>query len=70
VAFLAAPYFSILPHKWKDFRKKNVLSIKCVFLSSGKPVSEKVLILRGIQRDIVINVKTFSCEVPVILARF
>ena len=33
-------------------------------------LSKTFLILRRIQRDIVINVKTFSCKVPVILVTF
>ena len=36
----------------------------------GSTLSETFLILRRIQGDIVINVKTSSCEVPVILDGF
>ena len=33
-------------------------------------LSETFLIVRRIERDTVINVKTCSCKVPVILVRF
>ena len=68
VASLAPPCFSTLSHKRHDFRKK--LNIKCVFGFSLQLLSETFLIIRRIQRDIVINVKTTSCKVPVILTRF
>ena len=48
------------------FGKKS-LNIKCVFLLSLQLLFETFLILRRTKRDIVISVKTFSCEVPVIL---
>jgi hypothetical protein len=51
------------------FRKK-LLDIKCVFWFSLQFLSKWLLILRIIQRDIVINVKKSSCKVPLILARF
>jgi hypothetical protein len=51
------------------FRKK-LLNIKCVFGFSLQSLSETFLILRTIQRDIIINVNRFSCKVPVILAEF
>jgi hypothetical protein len=43
---------------------KRLTSIKCVFWFSRQLLSETFLILRRIQRDIVINVKTPSCKVP------
>ena len=67
VASLAAPYFSALPIKRHDFRKKMLLNIKCVFWFSLQLLFETFLILRIIQRDIVINVKMSSCKVPVVL---
>jgi hypothetical protein len=69
VACLALPYFSTLSHRGHDFRKKNSLNIKCVFCFSLQPLSEKSLILRIIERDIV-NVYWVSCPVPVILSDF
>jgi hypothetical protein len=69
VACLTVPYFSTLFHKLRDFRKK-VLNIKCEFWFSLKPLSEKILILRRIQRNSVIRVHRSSCKVAVILVRF
>ena len=69
VACLAVPYFSTLSHKRHDFRK-NVVKHKVIFLFSVKFLSETFLVLRRIQRYIVINVRMSSCIVPVILLRF
>jgi hypothetical protein len=52
------------------FVKKKLLNIKCAFSFSLQLLSETFLILRRIQRDIVINVKTSSRKVPVIIVRF
>ena len=49
---------------------KTLLNIKCVFSFYLQRLSETFLIIRIIQRDTVINVKTSSCGVPVILVRF
>ena len=48
---------------------KELLNIKCVFLSSLQLLSEIFLILRIIRRHII-NVHRPSCKVPVILDRF
>jgi hypothetical protein len=48
------------------FSGKKLLNTNCVFWLSLQPVFEIVLIGRGIQRDIAINVKTSSSKVPVI----
>ena len=69
VASLAPSYFSTLSHKRHDFRK-TLLNTKCVFWVSVQLLSKMSFILRRIQRDVIINVKTSLCEVPVILARF
>jgi hypothetical protein len=53
-----------IPHylnKWQDFRKE-LLNINCVFLCSLQVLSETFLILRRIQRDIVINVELFHAD--------
>ena len=44
--------------------------MKCVFWFYIQLLSKIFLILRRIQRDIVINVKTSSFKVPVILVGF
>jgi hypothetical protein len=49
---------------------EKVLNIKCMFWFSLQYLFETFLILSGVQRDIVINVKTSSCKVPGILVRF
>ena len=69
VVSLAQPYISTLSRKRHDLRGK-VLNIKCAFSFSLQFLSEIFLILRKTERDIVINVKTYSCKVPVILVGF
>jgi hypothetical protein len=49
---------------------KTLLSINCVFLISVQILFEIFLTLRSIQRGVVINIKTSSCKVPVILVGF
>ena len=46
------------------------MNIKYVFLFSLQRLSKTFPILRGIQRDVVENVDTSSCKVPVILLGF
>jgi hypothetical protein len=67
VASLAASCSSALSHTRHNFRKK--LIIKCAFRFSLHLLSEPFLILRSIQRDVIINVPGSSCKVPVILVR-
>ena len=50
--------------------RKKLLSIKCVFRFSLQLLCETFLILRRIQRDIIINVHRSSCQLPLILVRF
>jgi hypothetical protein len=69
VACPALPRFSTLSHKRRDFREK-LLNIKCVFSFSPQNLSEVFLILRRIQRGIIIYVLRSSSKVPVILVRF
>ena len=69
VAPLARPYFSTLSHKQHNFWRK-VFEQKCVFWSSLQLLSETFLIPRRTQRGIVINMKTSSCKVPVVLVGF
>jgi len=66
VACLVLPYFPTLSHKWHDFRKR-LLNIKSVLWFSPQRLSETFLILRRIQRCIIINVRRSSCKVPIIL---
>ena len=69
MASLALPRF-LTSHKRHDFRgKKNVFFIKCVLIFSTEFISN-FFIPRRIQGDIVINVTTSSCKVPVILVGF
>ena len=58
VVSLVPPNFSTLSHKWYDFRKKTSLNTEYVFRFSTQLLFGIFLILRIIQRDIVINVKT------------
>jgi hypothetical protein len=62
---------TILSHffyKHHDFRENFEYDISLFILSTT--LSETFLILRRIQRDIVINVHTYSCKIPVVLAKF
>jgi len=54
----------------KRKKEKKILIIKCVFWFSLQISFEKLLILKIIQRDIVIHEHWSSCKVPVILVRF
>jgi hypothetical protein len=69
VVCLALPYFSTLSHKLHDFGKK-FLNIKYVFWFFLQLLSETFLILRRIQRDIIINVHRSLCKVPLLLSDF
>jgi hypothetical protein len=69
VACLTPRYFPTLSHKWHDFRKM-FLNTKLVFWFCLQILPEIFVILRRIQKDSVINVKTSSCKVPVIFVRF
>jgi hypothetical protein len=68
-ASLAPPHFSTLSHKRHDFRKKVIECKMCALIFSTF-LSRTFLILRIIQRDNVINVKTSACKVRVILVSF
>ena len=70
LACLALPYFSTLPHKWHDFKKKNLLTIKCVFWFSLELLSETFVILGRTKWHMTINVYLSSCKVLIILVRF
>ena len=70
VAYLVAQDFSTLSHKQRDFQKDGIEHKMCVIGFSVQVLYERLLILRKIQRDIVMNVKTSPCKVPVILIRF
>jgi hypothetical protein len=65
VASLTAPHFFTI---WGG-GGGEILNIKCVLVFI-RLLSKTFLILRKIQRDIVINVKTSSCKVPVISVRY
>ena len=67
VACLAVLNFFTLSHKRHDFLKK-LLNIKCVFWFCLQLLSEKFLIVRRIQRDIIINLHKSSCKVPLLLS--
>jgi hypothetical protein len=59
---LAPPHFSTSSHKRHDFRgEKKLLNIKFIFWFSLQLLCETFLTVRGIEWDIVINVKTSSC---------
>ena len=63
VASLTVPYFSTLSHKGRDFRKKSIENKKCVLIFSTTQ-SEKFLIPRRTERDIIITVRRSLCQIP------
>jgi len=64
----AVLYFSTLSHKRHDFEKKKVIEHELCVRLSGLISSEKFLITRRTEGDIVINVHNSSCTVRVIFA--
>jgi hypothetical protein len=66
VVLPAVPNFSALSNKRRDFQKKKLLNINYV-LNFLYNMSGIFIILRRIQRDITINVRSSSCTIPVIL---
>ena len=69
VASLAPPYFFALSHNGTIFRQKKLLNVGCLFKFSLQRSSETFIILRRIQRGIVINGKTSLCKVRIIFVR-
>jgi len=67
-ACLAVPYLSTISHKRYGFRE-NVTEHKMCVLIFSTILSQIFLVLRRIQRDIIINLNRSSCTVPVVLAR-
>ena len=67
-----APLYSIFPHYLVNgtIFEEKVLNIKYVFRVSLQLLSEAFLILREIQRDMIINVYRLSFKVLVIFVRF
>jgi hypothetical protein len=61
VAPLLRPYFLTLSRKRRDFLKNVAKHTMCVFFSV-RVLSEIFLILRRIERDIIINVYMYSSE--------
>ena len=69
VACLVVPYFSTLSDERHDFRK-IVIEHKMCGLIFFTTLYETFLILKVIQRDILINVCTSTRKVPVLFVRF
>ena len=66
----AVQYSSTLCHKSHDFRKKELLNIKCVFLLSLQGLSETFLIIRRTKRVTCKYIYCSPCEVPLFLTDF
>ena len=66
---LAPPYFSTLSHKQHDFLKM-LLKLKMCGLICSTNLSKIFLILKLIQRDTVINVKSLHVKYPLFLSDF
>jgi len=58
-------FFHVISQKTR-FSIKALLNIKCVLWYSLQLLSQKLLILSIIQRDISIKLRRFTCKVPVI----
>jgi sensor histidine kinase regulating citrate/malate metabolism len=69
VSLLAVPYFSTLSHKRRDFRK-TVAEYETRVLICSKNSISNTFVLKIIQSDIVINIKTLHAKEPVILVTF
>jgi len=69
VACQALQNVSTLSHRRHNFRKKKLLSIKCVFRLSLQRSSETFLILKRNERDMTKAVYRSARKVPIILAR-
>jgi hypothetical protein len=63
------PHFSTLSLKWHDFREKKIIELK-MYLDLTYKLLKKFLNLIRLQRDKVINVRRYPCEVYLILIRF
>ena len=68
VVCMDIPYFSTLSDKRYDFLK-NVTEDKKYILVFSKNSFELLFILRRNERDIIINLRRFACEVPVIIVK-
>ena len=64
VACPALPYFPTLSHKRHDFMKNVTEREMCVLIFSTNS-SQTFFILSRIERDVIIKVRVFACEVPV-----
>jgi hypothetical protein len=60
-------YFSTLSHERNYFQKKKINKHELRVLIFSINLSETFPILRRIRQDIIINVHTSSCKVPVIV---
>jgi hypothetical protein len=60
VACMALRCFSTLPHKRHDSRGKKSVEHKMCVLIFSTILSETFLILRGVERDVIINVQRSS----------
>ena len=62
-------YFSTLSQKLHDFRKINITEHQTCVLIFSPTLSEKFLIPKRIEGDMIKNVYCLSCKVPVVLVR-
>jgi len=62
VACPALQYFSILSHKRYEVRKKKVVEHKMCVLTFSTALSETFLILKRIERDMIINLLRSSYD--------
>ena len=71
VGSLTVPHFSTLPHKWHYFRGVGeFIEYKMCVLIFSQLLCTKFLVLRRIQRDIIVIVNRSSCKASVFIEIF
>jgi hypothetical protein len=68
-----APLYSTFPHYLKNGKilgVRHLFNTKFDFWFSPRLLSETFLILRRTERDVIVNVRTYSCKVALLLSDF
>ena len=68
VASLALQHSSTLSHKWHDFQKKNLLNIKCEFLSFSATLVRNISHSKKNSARYYHKFKRSSCKYPLFLS--
>ena len=65
----ATTFFDIIPQTTR-FSEKSMWNVECVFWFSVQILCKIFLIIRRIQRDVIINVKSLHVKLPLFLSDF